>query len=316
MTRYILQRLALLPLLMVIYSFVIFVIIQAPPGDFLTAYVATLASSGSSISADQIAALRHQYGLDQPIGKQYVQFLSNAVRFDWSLLRDWCAPAPWILAGGLTVGNVAEAILITGASAVDVSSGVERTQGVKDPALISAFIVNARSGGIRFRHATPPDADALGHAHVEAWRESYAGLVPDAVLAALDPRARAALWRDVLAKGGAVHLAERDGAVIGFASGGPQRDTSLPYSGEIGALYVLRSAQRQGVGRALMSVVASDLLARGHVAATLWVLEGNGSARRFYEALGGREIARREELRDGFSAVGIAYGWADLTALT
>ena len=51
MTRYILQRLALLPLLMVIYSFVIFVIIQAPPGDFLTAYVATLASSGSSLSA-------------------------------------------------------------------------------------------------------------------------------------------------------------------------------------------------------------------------------------------------------------------------
>ncbi len=136
------------------------------------------------------------------------------------------------------------------------------------------------------------------------------------MLAALDPRARAALWRDVLAKGGAVHLAERDGAVIGFASGGAQRDTSLPYSGEIGALYVLRSTQRQGVGRALMSVVASDLLARGHVSATLWVLEGNGSARRFYEALGGREIARREELRDGFSAVGIAYGWADLTALT
>ena len=50
------QRLALLPLLMVIYSFVIFAIIQAPPGDFLTAYVATLASSGSSISAEQIAA--------------------------------------------------------------------------------------------------------------------------------------------------------------------------------------------------------------------------------------------------------------------
>ena len=56
MTRYILQRLALLPLLMVVYSFVIFAIMQAPPGDFLTAYVATLASSGSSLSAEQIAA--------------------------------------------------------------------------------------------------------------------------------------------------------------------------------------------------------------------------------------------------------------------
>jgi phosphoribosylanthranilate isomerase len=70
----------------------------------------------------------------------------NAVRFDWSLLNGWTAPAPWILAGGLTVENVAEAIRISGAHAVDVSSGVERTRGVKDPALIRAFIANARSG--------------------------------------------------------------------------------------------------------------------------------------------------------------------------
>jgi phosphoribosylanthranilate isomerase len=70
----------------------------------------------------------------------------NAVRFDWSLLRGWTAPVPWILAGGLTVENVAEAIRISGAEAVDVSSGVERTRGVKDSALIRAFIANARSG--------------------------------------------------------------------------------------------------------------------------------------------------------------------------
>jgi phosphoribosylanthranilate isomerase len=68
----------------------------------------------------------------------------NAVRFDWSRLHGWDAPAPWILAGGLTVDNVAEAIQITGARAVDVSSGVEQTRGVKDPSLIRAFIVNAR----------------------------------------------------------------------------------------------------------------------------------------------------------------------------
>jgi phosphoribosylanthranilate isomerase len=69
----------------------------------------------------------------------------NAVRFDWSLLRGWTAPAPWILAGGLTADNVADAIRATDAAAVDVSSGVERTRGVKDPALIRAFIANARS---------------------------------------------------------------------------------------------------------------------------------------------------------------------------
>jgi phosphoribosylanthranilate isomerase len=69
----------------------------------------------------------------------------NAVRFDWSLLQGWTAPVPWILAGGLTVDNVAEAIRTTGARAVDVSSGVEKARGVKDPALIRAFIANARS---------------------------------------------------------------------------------------------------------------------------------------------------------------------------
>jgi phosphoribosylanthranilate isomerase len=240
----------------------------------------------------------------------------NAVRFDWALLRGWCAPAPWILAGGLTVDNVAEAIRVTGTSAVDVSSGVERTQGVKDPALIRAFIANAHSNGVRFRPATGADADALGHVHVAAWREAYVGLIPDEVLAALDPRARAAMWRDVLAKGGAVHLAERHGGIIGFASGGPQRDASLPYSGEVRAIYVLRFAQRQGVGRALMSAVARELLMRGRASATLWVLEGNSSARRFYEALGGRAVGRRETQSDGFSAVDIAYGWQDLGALT
>ncbi len=72
MTRYIAQRLLLLPFLLLVYSFVIFVIIQAPPGDFLTTYVATLAASGSSIGADQIAALRHEYGLDQPFIVQYL----------------------------------------------------------------------------------------------------------------------------------------------------------------------------------------------------------------------------------------------------
>ena len=68
----------------------------------------------------------------------------NATSFEWALLRHWAAPAPWILAGGLTSDNVATAISETGARAVDVSSGVEYTRGVKDPALIRAFILKAK----------------------------------------------------------------------------------------------------------------------------------------------------------------------------
>ncbi len=64
----------------------------------------------------------------------------NATMFDWSLLRGWAAPLPWLLAGGLTPATVRQAIHQTGAPAVDVSSGVEASRGVKDPAKIAAFI--------------------------------------------------------------------------------------------------------------------------------------------------------------------------------
>lgn len=69
----------------------------------------------------------------------------NALSFDWSLLQGWAAPLPWLLAGGLTPGNVAEAVRVSGALAVDVSSGVERTRGVKDVGLIRAFVAAAKA---------------------------------------------------------------------------------------------------------------------------------------------------------------------------
>ncbi len=69
----------------------------------------------------------------------------NAVAFDWSVLRGWVAPLPWLLAGGLTPANVAAAIRAAAAPAVDVSSGVERAKGQKDPDLIRAFIAAARA---------------------------------------------------------------------------------------------------------------------------------------------------------------------------
>jgi phosphoribosylanthranilate isomerase len=64
----------------------------------------------------------------------------NAVSLDWSLLRGWKPAFPWLLAGGLTPGNVAHAIAESGAGSVDVSSGVEAAPGVKSVDLIRAFI--------------------------------------------------------------------------------------------------------------------------------------------------------------------------------
>ena len=69
----------------------------------------------------------------------------NAHPFDWTMLGSWRAPLPWLLAGGLTPGLVTDAIRASGAPGVDVSSGVESARGVKDPALIRAFIEAVRA---------------------------------------------------------------------------------------------------------------------------------------------------------------------------
>ncbi|MYD99930.1 MAG: phosphoribosylanthranilate isomerase [Alphaproteobacteria bacterium] len=67
----------------------------------------------------------------------------NARAFDWSLLAVPLPNLPWLLSGGLTAGNLREAVRISGARAVDVSSGVERSRGVKDPVLVRAFLEEA-----------------------------------------------------------------------------------------------------------------------------------------------------------------------------
>ncbi len=64
----------------------------------------------------------------------------NAKAFDWTFLSGRAVPLPWFLAGGLNPGNVAEAVRVTGARAVDVSSGVEAARGVKSIELIRAFL--------------------------------------------------------------------------------------------------------------------------------------------------------------------------------
>ncbi len=68
------------------------------------------------------------------------------IAFPYALTRNWTAPAPWLLAGGLKPETVAAAIAASGAQAVDVSSGVESAPGRKDPALIAAFVAAARGG--------------------------------------------------------------------------------------------------------------------------------------------------------------------------
>ncbi|HVZ13414.1 MAG TPA: phosphoribosylanthranilate isomerase [Bauldia sp.] len=96
-------------------------------------------------AAEDFAAVADMLLIDAKPPKDATRPGGNGAPFDWSVLRGFAPGVPYLLSGGLTPGNVAEAIHVTGATGVDVSSGVETTPGRKDPALIRAFIANARA---------------------------------------------------------------------------------------------------------------------------------------------------------------------------
>ena len=99
MTAYIVRRvLFLLPMLFVI-SAVVFLIIQLPPGDFMSTYIANLESSGIEVSDELAITLRRQYGLDRPMTVQYFYWIRNIVtEGDWGRSFSWNKPVAAILA--------------------------------------------------------------------------------------------------------------------------------------------------------------------------------------------------------------------------
>ena len=92
MLQYVIKRLLLLPLLLFIFSVFSFAVIQAPPGDFVTSYIAELATSGSSMDQAQMDALRDLYGLDEPVYVQYLKWMRRILKGDLGVSLDWQRP--------------------------------------------------------------------------------------------------------------------------------------------------------------------------------------------------------------------------------
>jgi ribosomal protein S18 acetylase RimI-like enzyme len=165
------------------------------------------------------------------------------------------------------------------------------------------------------RRATPCDVDGIACVHVQAWRESYRELIPQAALDALLVERRAAQWRYTLGNPDRTSfVAEIDGAVCGFVSGGAILWSGLSTDSEVSALYLLAAAKRRGIGRRLFQAELAALADRGFTSTGLWVLTGNTPARRFYETVGGRPAETRIDTIGGLALDKIAYVWDDLTA--
>ncbi|MGB0498028.1 MAG: GNAT family N-acetyltransferase [Rubricella sp.] len=161
------------------------------------------------------------------------------------------------------------------------------------------------------RPATAPDAETIGTIHVEAWIESYSGVVPMRYLASLDPVEQAKRWHKRIVAGGlSIVLSGEEG----FACAGPMRNADLArmgYGTELHALYVVRAAQGMGLGRDLMQAA----LAPYDGPFALWVLARNDKAIRFYERLGGKPIAEGRFELGGEMLDEHAFGWEDTSGI-
>ena len=163
---------------------------------------------------------------------------------------------------------------------------------------------------VTLRRATPADAPALAEIHVAAWHEAYRGIVPDSYLEQFTVEGRTRRFREFLADPSAeTYVAERDSRIVGFLTlgGCRDRDVERSSSGEIWGIYVLPEFWRRGVGRFLCEQAQNLLASRGCTSATLWVLEANLAARRFYQDMGFEPDGATKELALGIPLTAVRY---------
>lgn len=141
------------------------------------------------------------------------------------------------------------------------------------------------------REPKPSDAKDIGAAHVAVWKSTYAGMVNEKKLAALNPEDSAMRWRRIISgladqksRGVVTRLAidESDGHVAGFATGGIARDDDAPYDVELWSLNVVAADHGTGIAAQLMTAVIGSPQAGAY----LWVATGNRRAIAFYRKQG------------------------------
>lgn len=138
------------------------------------------------------------------------------------------------------------------------------------------------------RAANQSDIRAIAEVHVGSWRSTYVGQVPQSYLDELSVPKREIAWKEALANSEhQIIVSEENEKLQGFVSFGPSRDPDSDTAvGEIYAIYLLEEYKGQGVGQSLWSEAIRSLKLNSYSEVTVWVLDTNSVARKFYERNG------------------------------
>lgn len=161
------------------------------------------------------------------------------------------------------------------------------------------------------RKAKIEDAAGIARVHVDSWRSTYKGVVPEDFLASLSYSAREQLWQKLIPTGG-VFVAEQNGEIIGFASAGKERSEDyLHFGGEVSAIYLLEHAQKLGVGKKLMQAATRYLVQQGFKSMLVIVLKDNDAVD-FYKALGAQQVDELHIEIGGKPLDELVLGWRSI----
>ncbi len=122
MLIYLLNRLGLALITCLFISVLTFIIIRLPPGDFVDAYIANLAASGSAVSLEQAEAMRRDYGLDQPVFVQYLRWMGRVIQGDFGVSMVWRRPVSEVIGDRLWLTMIVSfaALFLTWAIALPI----------------------------------------------------------------------------------------------------------------------------------------------------------------------------------------------------
>ena len=149
------------------------------------------------------------------------------------------------------------------------------------------------------RAATALDASGIAKVNIQSWRETYPGIMPEKVLSSLSLETCTRNWDKSLAANYCVFVAVVSGEIVGYVSGGHNRQHEDNETGlantcecELATLYLLRSHQKLGIGKALFEAFVSVMKGSGYHTMAVWAAEQN-PATGFYRKMGGELIDRK-----------------------
>ncbi|TKG99165.1 GNAT family N-acetyltransferase [Peribacillus simplex] len=166
---------------------------------------------------------------------------------------------------------------------------------------------------MKIRKAMEQDVRGIANVHINSWKTTYKGILPDQYLSSMNLEAKKKNWlRNLKMLHNATFVAENaNGKIIGFAAGGPEQTNDPHIQGEVYAIYFLQEYQGQGLGRKMIKAVIHELMKMEHQNLIIWALKDNPSCG-FYRALGGQVIAEKTVKMAGIELIEVGFVWEDI----